>query len=149
MKYVSVVKMQLVKESRVLFDAKVSSPAVVAKMIKQMTDGSDRELVYVVSVDSKNKPIATELISMGGVNSSIIDVGNIFKHALLSNAAGVIIAHNHPSGDVTPSVEDIRVTKRIEEAGKLLNLPLLDHVIVGDMETDVYYSFLENGRLVK
>lgn len=149
MKYVSVVKMQLVKESRVLFDAKVSSPAVVAKMIKQMTDGSDRELVYVVSVDSKNKPIATELVSMGGVNSSIIDVGNIFKHALLSNAAGVIIAHNHPSGDVTPSVEDIRVTKRIEEAGKLLNLPLLDHVIVGDMETDVYYSFLENGRLVK
>lgn len=149
MKYVSVVKMQLVKESRVLFDAKVSSPAVVAKMIKQMTDGSDRELVYVVSVDSKNKPIATELISMGGVNSSIIDVGNIFKHALLSNAAGVIIAHNHPSGDVTPSVEDIRVTKRIEEAGKLLNLPLLDHVVVGDMETDVYYSFLENGRLVK
>lgn len=149
MKYVSVVKMQLVKESRVLFDAKVSSPAVVAKMIKQMTDGSDRELVYVISVDSKNKPIATELVSMGGVNSSIIDVGNIFKHALLSNAAGVIIAHNHPSGDVTPSVEDIRVTKRIEEAGKLLNLPLLDHVIVGDMETDVYYSFLENGRLVK
>lgn len=149
MKYVSVVKMQLVKESRVLFDAKVSSPAVVAKMIKQMTDGSDRELVYVVSVDSKNKPIATELVSMGGVNSSIIDVGNIFKHALLSNAAGVIIAHNHPSGDVTPSLEDIRVTKKIEEAGKLLNLPLLDHVVVGDMETDVYYSFLENGRLVK
>ena len=149
MKYVSVVKMQFVKESRVLFDAKVSSPAVVAKMIKQMTDGSDRELVYVVSVDSRNKPIATELISMGGVNSSIIDVGNIFKHALLSNAAGVIIAHNHPSGDVSPSMEDIRVTKRIEEAGKLLNLPLLDHVIVGDMETDVYYSFLENGRLAK
>lgn len=149
MKYVSVVKMQLVKESRVLFDAKVSSPAVVAKMIKQMTDGSDRELVYVVSVDSKNKPIATELISMGGVNSSIIDIGNIFKHALLANAAGVIIAHNHPSGDVTPSVEDIRVTKRIEEAGKLLNLPILDHVIVGDMETDAYYSFLENGRLAK
>lgn len=149
MKYVSVVKMQLVKESRVLFDAKVSSPAVVAKMIKQMTDGSDRELVYVVSVDSKNKPIAIELISMGGVNSSIIDIGNIFKHALLANATGVIIAHNHPSGDVSPSMEDIRVTKRIEEAGKLLNLPLLDHVIVGDMETDVYYSFLENGRLVK
>lgn len=149
MKYVSVVKMQLVKESRVLFDAKVSSPAVVAKMIKQMTDGSDRELVYVVSVDSKNKPIATELISMGGVNSSIVDIGNIFKHALLANATGVIIAHNHPSGDVTPSVEDIRITKRIEEAGKLLSLPLLDHVVVGDMETDVYYSFLENGRLVK
>ena len=149
MKYVSVVKMQLVKESRVLFDAKVSSPAVVAKMIKQMTDGSDRELVYVISVDSKNKPIAIELISMGGVNSSIIDIGNIFKHALLANATGVIIAHNHPSGDVSPSMEDIRVTKRIEEAGKLLNLPLLDHVIVGDMETDVYYSFLENGRLVK
>lgn len=149
MKYVSVVKMQLVKESRVLFDAKVSSPAVVAKMIKQMTDGSDRELVYVVSVDSKNKPIATELISMGGVNSSIVDIGNIFKHALLANATGVIIAHNHPSGDVSPSVEDIRITKRIEEAGKLLSLPLLDHVIVGDTETDVYYSFLENGRLVK
>ena len=149
MKYVSVEKMQLVKESRVLFDAKVSSPAVVAKMIKQMTDGSDRELVYVISVDSKNKPIAIELISMGGVNSSIIDIGNIFKHALLANATGVIIAHNHPSGDVSPSMEDIRVTKRIEEAGKLLNLPLLDHVIVGDMETDVYYSFLENGRLVK
>lgn len=149
MKYVSVVKMQLVKESRVLFDAKVSSPAVVAKMIKQMTDGSDRELVYVISVDSKNKPIAIELISMGGVNSSIVDIGNIFKHALLANATGVIIAHNHPSGDVTPSLEDIRITKRIEEAGKLLNLPLLDHVIVGDMETDVYYSFLENGRLAK
>lgn len=149
MKYVSVVKIQLVKESRVLFDAKVSSPEIVAKMIKHLTDGSDRELVYVVSVDSKNKPIATELISMGGVNSSIVDIGNIFKHALLANATGVIIAHNHPSGDVTPSVEDIRVTKRIEEAGKLLNLPLLDHVIVGDMETDVYYSFLENGRLVK
>lgn len=149
MKYVSVVKMQLVKESRVLFDAKVSSPAVVAKMIKQMTDGSDRELVYVISVDSKNKPIATELISMGGVNSSIVDIGNIFKHALLANATGVIIAHNHPSGDVTPSVEDIRITKRIEEAGKLLSLPLLDHVVVGDMETDVYYSFLENGRLAK
>ena len=79
-------------------------------------------------------------MSIGTVNVSLAEPREIFKHSILNNAAGIILVHNHPSGDCEPSREDRRLTKRIEKCGELLGIEMYDHVIIGDG----YYSFREN-----
>jgi len=102
----------------------------------------DREHFVVLLVDIKNRTIATETVSIGILNGSLIHPREVFKAAICASAAGIIAIHNHPSGDVQPSAEDREVTKRLKEAGALLGIPLVDHVIVGD---DSFYSFQEAG----
>lgn len=104
----------------------------------------DREAVFVVNIDNKNKPINYHCVSLGGLSESLFEVSNIFKTAILSNAKAIIIAHNHPSGDPSPSAEDFAATERVKKASEVLGIPLLDHVIVGGRN---YYSFKENGVL--
>ena len=88
--------------------------------------------------------MAVEIVAVGGVDSCAVDVKNIFKHALLNNASYIICFHNHPSGYTLPSREDEKFTERLVTAGRILNLPMIDHIIVGD---DDFYSFRENGKL--
>ena len=90
------------------------------------------------------EPMAVEIVAVGGVDSCAVDVKNIFKHALLNNASYIICFHNHPSGYTLPSREDEKFTERLVTAGRILNLPMIDHIIVGD---DDFYSFRENGKL--
>ena len=90
------------------------------------------------------KQCAVEIVAVGGVDSCAVDVKNIFKHALLNNASYIICFHNHPSGYTLPSREDEKFTERLVTAGRILNLPMIDHIIVGD---DDFYSFRENGKL--
>ena len=85
-----------------------------------------------------------EIAAVGGVDSCVVDIKNIFKHALLNNASYVICFHNHPSGYPNPSREDKQFTERLIAAGQILNLPVLDHVIVGEGQC---YSFKERGEL--
>jgi DNA repair protein RadC len=83
-------------------------------------------------LDTKNRLIGINTVSVGILDSRIVHPREVFKPAILSNAAGIIVGHNHPSGDPSPSVEDTRITKRLHEVGEILGIDLLDHVIVRD-----------------
>lgn len=101
------------------------------------------EYMYMICMNTKNRIIGVFEISHGNVNSSIVGVREIFQKALLANAVSIILMHNHPSGDPTPSREDINATKRIVEAGKLIGIEVLDHIIVGER----YSSLKEGGHM--
>lgn len=101
------------------------------------------EYMYMICMNTKNKVIGVFEISHGNVNSSIVSPREVFQKALLANAVSIIVMHNHPSGDCTPSREDIEVTKRLVEAGKIVGVEVLDHIIVGDK----YSSLKEKGYL--
>ncbi len=103
-----------------------------------------REQFVAVLLNSKNRVIATEVISEGTLTGSVVHAREVFTPALLHHAAAVIVAHNHPSGDPQPSREDREVTAMLVESGKVLGIPLLDHLIIGD---GAYYSFQEYGAL--
>jgi len=91
---------------------------------------SDTEVFMVLTLDSKNGLHSADVITMGLLDSSLADVRGVYRQAIIKNAAAIILCHNHPSGDLTPSPEDIRVTKQMAEAGRVLDIRLLDHVIV-------------------
>lgn len=99
------------------------------------------EHLWLIAVDTKSKPIGFFEISHGTVDSSIVSPREIFVRLCLCGASQFVIVHNHPSGDSTPSKSDINVTMRLKDAGALMQIPLLDHIIIGDS----YYSFHENG----
>ncbi len=102
------------------------------------------EEFWVIFMNRGNKIVNTERISIGGVAGTVADVKLIFKRALELTASGMILAHNHPSGNLRPSQADIQLTKKMVEAGKLLEINVLDHVIVTDMG---YYSFADEGMI--
>ena len=101
------------------------------------------EYLYMICMNTKNKIIGVFEVSHGNVNSSIVGVREIFQKALLANAVSIIVMHNHPSGDPKPSREDVEVTKRLVEAGNILGIQVLDHIIVGD----TYSSLKEKGYI--
>jgi len=97
-------------------------------------------------LDGKNRITGLHIVSEGSLNQSIVHPRETFKAAILANAAAVILAHNHPSGDTSPSREDREITRRLQEAGELLGIKVLDHVIVAT-DTGNYLSFTESGLL--
>lgn len=101
------------------------------------------EYMYMICLNTKNRVIGVFEISHGNVNSSIVGTREIFQKALLANAVSIILMHNHPSGDPSPSREDIEVTRRIVEAGKIIGIQVLDHIIIGDK----YSSLKEKGHV--
>ena len=101
------------------------------------------EYMYMICMNIKNKVIGVFEISHGTANSSLVSPREVFQKALLANAVSIIVMHNHPSGDPTPSREDIEVTKRLVEAGKIVGVEVLDHLIIGDR----YSSLKEKGYL--
>ena len=101
------------------------------------------EYMYMICLNTKNRVIGVFEISHGNVNSSIVGTREIFQKALLANAVSIILMHNHPSGDPSPSREDIEVTRRIVEAGKIIGIQVLDHIIIGDR----YSSLKEKGHM--
>lgn len=140
-KYIPLVRLSVIKEKEIPYAAgTINNPEKVAEFARNILNGADREHLLVLSIDSKCRPLAIEIVSIGTVNATMAEPRETFKHAVLAGAAGIILAHNHPSGDCTPSEEDTIITKRVNEAGKLLGIPLKDHVIVGDG----YFSYHEN-----
>lgn len=102
----------------------------------------DKEHFEVILLDSKNRVVRRETVYVGSLNTCVIRIGEIFKPAIKASAAAIILAHNHPSGDPTPSPEDVQVTELIVQAGKLLDIQVLDHVIVGSHR---FVSLKERG----
>lgn len=103
-----------------------------------------KEMFIALHLDGKNRIVCVDLVSVGSLNQSIVHPREVFKTALLSNAAAVLLIHQHPTGDPSPSSEDISITRRLKEAGEILGLKVLDHIIIGDGE---YLSFVERGLI--
>jgi len=123
----------------------VRSAQDVASLFEARLRGLDREQLYVVLLSSKNHVLKTCKIYEGNVSTSIVRPSEIFKEAIAENAPAIIIAHNHPSGDPTPSADDVRVTRDIVQAGKLLDVDVLDHLVIGDQRHG--YVSLRERRL--
>ena len=102
----------------------------------------DTEVVACIFLNTKNKMIALEILAGGGINGCVLDHRPIFRAALMRNASNIIIVHNHPTGELTPSVEDLAITRKLVEAGKILNIMVHDHIIIS---SDSYYSMRERG----
>lgn len=119
-----------------------TTPQSIADYYMQDMRHLPREQVMLLMLDSKNKLIKDTVISSGSVNLSIVPVREILIQALKEDAVNMILVHNHPSGDPSPSPEDIRVTKRLKEAGDLIGITLMDHIIIGDNK---YISLKEQG----
>lgn len=120
----------------------IQSPRDIYKCVTSETDliDLDREAIYSLFLDARNKILGIEMAALGTLNSSLVHPREIFKGAILIGAAGLIIAHNHPSGDVEPSFEDIELTQRLSRTGDIIGIDLLDHVIVG---REKFYSMKE------
>ncbi len=118
------------------------TPKSVADYYMQDMRHLTREQVMLLMMDSKNKIIKDMIISEGSVNTSIMPTREVFVNAIKYEAVNIILLHNHPSGDPTPSGEDIRVTKKLYEAGNLIGITLMDHIIIGDNR---YISMKEQG----
>lgn len=141
-RYVPLVKTCIVKERLLPYGRdSICTPKKVVNMLSRLLRNVDREYFVVISVDTKSKPVGVEVVSIGTLNSALVEVREVFKHAILCCAAGIILAHNHPSGNPTPSRNDKLVTKRLREAGNILGIEVLDHVIIGD--DGIYHSMAE------
>lgn len=103
-----------------------------------------KEYFFAIHLDGKNRICCIEEVSVGSLNQSVVHPREVFKTALLSSAAAIILMHNHPTGDPTPSAEDMAITRRLKEAGDLIGISVLDHIIIGNGE---YVSFVERGLL--
>ena len=122
----------------------MSNPERAVALMRKELSQYDREVLCVVNLNSRLKPINFNIVSIGTINQSLADIPNIFKSCLLSNASGLLLMHNHSSGDPTPSQEDITLTKRVIAAGKLMGVSCMDHVIVGG-QNGATYSMREEG----
>lgn len=122
----------------------LSCPRDAAEFLMPRLRYAIKEQFVVVLLNSKNKVIGTEVVSEGSLSNSIVHPREVFVPALLQHAAAIMVAHNHPSGEPSPSVEDRELTSMLVRSGKVLGIPLVDHIIIGDGN---YYSFLENEAL--
>jgi DNA repair protein RadC len=120
----------------------IRSPADVASLLLLEMGHLEQEQLRAVLLDTKNRVQEIATIYVGSVNSAQVRVGEVFRDAIRRNSAAIIVAHNHPSGDPTPSPEDILVTRQIVEAGKLLDVDVLDHLVIGRGR---YVSMRERG----
>lgn len=143
-KRVNIVSLKMVKESSVKYSNRtISTPIEAVDLLRDLLEECDREKMLVCCLNIKNEPTNISIVSVGSLNSSIVHPREIFKTAIISNSASIIIAHNHPSGNSKPSKEDITVTQRIKESGKIVGIEMIDHIIIG--ERNNYTSLKEEG----
>ena len=144
-KRINIVSIKMVKESSFLYQTRqILSPNDAYEMIKEQLEGLDREQFIIACLNTKNEPTNISVVAVGSLNKAIVHPREVFKTAILSNAASIMAFHNHPSGDTEPSQQDIQLTNRLYEAGELLGIKLLDHLIIGD---GTFTSLKEKGYL--
>ncbi|MDC3220639.1 JAB domain-containing protein [Flavobacteriales bacterium] len=124
----------------------ITSSDKAAEVLKEIWSSQMdfREEFIVLLVDRANKVLGYQLISKGGITGTVVDIRLILAAAIKSLASGIIIAHNHPSGNLNPSQQDINITRKIKEAGQTMDVKVLDHIII---TRDGFYSFADKGRL--
>ena len=122
----------------------MSDVSAVARIARRHLTEPAKESFFVAYLDSRNRMLGKDRVSVGSLDTTLAHPRDVFEKAIRANAAAVIVAHNHPSGDPHPSDDDIRLTRRLVEAGKILGIKVLDHVIVGGSE---HYSFRQHALL--
>jgi DNA repair protein RadC len=120
----------------------ITSPTDAANLLMPEMARLEQEHLRVLLLDTKNRVLDSPTIYIGNVNASIIRPAEVFREAIKVNATALVVAHNHPSGDPTPSPEDVQVTRTLVEAGKMLGIELLDHIIIGQQK---FVSLKERG----
>ncbi|MGN7457492.1 JAB domain-containing protein [Paenibacillus pasadenensis] len=115
-----------------------------ATLLQSLIGDADREHFVILLMDTKNQIVGIQTVSTGTLNQALVHPREVFKAAILANASGIICAHNHPSGVLEPSIEDLTVTKRLVEAGELIGIEVMDHIIVSE---DSYHSMREYGQM--
>lgn len=126
----------------------LSSPSIAAGYMHSVIDQvHDKESLVVAFLNTKNRVIDYEQVSIGTINSSVIHPREVFRNAILNKAVSVLLCHNHPSGNLTPSPEDLAVTKSLKEAGEMLGIPVVDHIIITELNRQDVYSFRAQGVL--
>ena len=144
-KTVQRVRLKQVREGSIKFAVdKIFRPADVYHAVRPYYDGADREILSVLCLDAQSVPTCFHIISMGGLNTTRSQPIDIFKIAIVSNALGIVLVHNHPSGSLDVSPDDQTFTETIREAGQLLGIELFDHLIVTD---EGFTSLRERGLL--
>lgn len=131
-------------DSQMEFQGVVNSPQDAAQMVLRELSLEDKEHFMIIMLNTKHRVIAKKVISIGHLNASLVHPREMFKEAIKRSSAAVILVHNHPSGDLTPSKDDLTTTERLRDVGEILGIEVLDHIIVGDNR---YLSFREQGLL--
>jgi DNA repair protein RadC len=136
-------KVALVRESSQVCKANhINNPDQAYQILKQYLDGADREHFVIAMLDVKKKVIGIHTVSVGLLSNAPVHPREVFKSAILANAASIILAHNHPSGDSNPSRDDLALTQRLCDVGGIVGIPVVDHIILGD---DNFKSLKEMG----
>ena len=141
MKKLAIVEIKMVCDKTVTLDIDGSNAGSVASFIRDFIGPTDREHLVMVALNTRGRVVAVNEISVGSVSASIAHPREIFKPAILANASAFIIAHNHPSNEIDPSDDDLRLTKRIKEASRIMGIEMLDHFVIGE---DKFFS-IEKG----
>jgi len=139
-----VFKIQAIRESSSTADyRRVESPFAAAEILRAYLNGADREHCVALLLDNRHQVIGIHTVSIGTLNASLVHPREVFKAAIVVGSAAIILGHNHPSGDPTPSTEDLALTSRMKQAGELLGIPVLDHVVIGEEQR--FTSLTQNG----
>lgn len=142
---VEIVDVQLVRQGELVFSQmKINSASACVDVFRKYLGEKDREHFVLICLNTKNTPTHIQTVHIGDISSAIINPREVFKVAILTNARSIIVAHNHPSGNCDPSPEDKQLTDRLVQSGKLLDIPLLDHLIVTEHD---HYSFKERNLI--
>ena len=141
-----VVSIRLVRDAPIYSDQKLNSPQAAVHLVGEVLCDMDRELVCVINLKADGTPINCSFVSAGTLDYSVVNPRDMLKASILSNAARLIMVHNHPSGDLTPSKDDIRLTDRMQKVTSLVGIPLMDHIIVGG-DNRAFFSFKEKGMI--
>ena len=143
---IPIYRVTLVREGKMPTDeSRIRSSASAYTVLQEYLDGVDREHFVVMLLDQKNCAIGLHTVSIGSLTASIVAPREVFKVAILANCANILLAHNHPSGDCQPSKEDRAITQRLKEAGALLGINVLDHLVIG--ADGRYFSFADENLL--
>lgn len=145
MKRLNVISLRMVRESTYPYKTdKIRCPEDAYKLVTEYLSDVDREYCLLICLSIRNTITALEVVSIGTLDAALVTPREVFKSAILSNSASIILAHAHPSGDTTPSKEDVELTERVKNAGDILGIELLDHIIVADGR---HFSLRENGLM--
>ena len=143
---IKVVNIRLVREPSLYSAEPIRSPDDVLKAVAKELAGYDREVFAILNLKSNGQLINLNICSVGTLNASMVSGREVFKSSILSNAGSCIALHNHPSGSLVPSEEDKAVTAKLAECGRMIDIPLLDHIIVAG-ETGETFSFRREGLM--